>query len=65
MNTQAKVFILEDDEVTRSRLIDKVEESERFSVIGAAANLAEADELLDLHAPDLLLLDLQLPDGER
>ena len=35
-----------------------------IEVIGSATSCQEAQELCELDAPDLLVLDLALPDGE-
>ncbi len=58
-----RVLIIEDD----ARIADMhrffVEKVEGFEVVGIALNLGEAIEMVTLLAPDLLLLDLYLPDG--
>lgn len=58
-----KVLIIEDDlgiaEIHRRNLM----KIEGFETIGIAASKNEAETLLDVLSPDLLLLDLYLPDG--
>ena len=58
-----KVLIIEDDlgiaEIHRRSLI----KIDGFDTIGIATSKDEAETLLDVLAPDLLLLDLYLPDG--
>ncbi|PKG40928.1 response regulator [Psychromonas sp. Urea-02u-13] len=58
-----KVLIIEDDlgiaEIHRRNLM----KIDGFEAIGIAASKNEAETLLDVLAPDLLLLDLYLPDG--
>jgi two-component system CitB family response regulator len=58
-----KVLIIEDDlgiaEIHRRNLM----KIEGFETIGIATSKDEAETLLDVLAPDLLLLDLYLPDG--
>jgi two-component system CitB family response regulator len=58
-----KVLIIEDDlgiaEIHRRNLM----KIEGFDAIGIAASKNEAQTLLDVLAPDLVLLDLYLPDG--
>lgn len=60
---ELRVLIVEDDpriaELHR-RLVAKVD---GFSVVGSALNCAEAREMAEVLEPDLLLLDLYLPDG--
>lgn len=62
-NQNIKVLIIEDDlgiaEIHRRNLM----KIEGFETIGIAASKNEAETLLDVLAPDLLLLDLYLPDG--
>jgi two-component system CitB family response regulator len=62
-NQKIKVLIIEDDlgiaEIHRRNLM----KIDGFETIGIAASKNEAETLLDVLAPDLLLLDLYLPDG--
>ncbi|WP_413700940.1 response regulator [Psychromonas sp. KJ10-10] len=62
-NKDIKVLIIEDDlgiaEIHRRSLI----KIDGFETIGIATSKDEAETLLDVLAPDLLLLDLYLPDG--
>lgn len=58
-----RVLIIEDD--TRIAEMHRffVEKVRGFTVAGIAQNLGQARELVKLLAPDLLLLDLYMPDG--
>lgn len=62
-NQNIKVLIIEDDlgiaEIHRRNLM----KIEGFEAVGIAASKAEAETLLDVLSPDLVLLDLYLPDG--
>lgn len=58
------IFILEDDEITLSQLVIAINASEKFQVVGSAMTIRDAHTTLGGLTPDLLLLDLQLPDGE-
>ncbi|MCG8618530.1 MAG: response regulator [Desulfobacterales bacterium] len=62
MNT-IRVLVVEDD--TRIAEMHRyfAEKVPGFEVVGIAQNLEEARELTRLLAPDLLLLDLYMPDG--
>ena len=62
--TDVKVFVLEDDAVTRQSLERKIESAHGFCVAGSAGTLASARETLAVICPDILLVDLQLPDGD-
>jgi len=60
---EVKVLIIEDDlaiaEIHRRNLM----KIERLNVVGIATSQSEAETLLDLLTPDLILLDVYLPDG--
>ncbi len=57
------VLLVEDDAATRSRLARVIERDADFHLVGAAASCREARERLAQAAPDVLLVDLGLPDG--
>ncbi len=57
------VLLVEDDDATRARLARAVEESPDLTLVGAAGSCAAARAALDEHVPDVLLVDLGLPDG--
>jgi two-component system LytT family response regulator len=61
-----KVLILEDEKHNRDRLIFLLEENFRDSleVVGAAASIQEALALLKIRQADILLLDIELADGQ-
>lgn len=63
MPDTVRVFILEDDVPTRESLVRRLTSDARYCVAGAAGTLAEADKLLSRTTVDVLLVDLQLPDG--
>jgi response regulator of citrate/malate metabolism len=53
-----------DDDFRVSRIhAAYIERVDGFEVIGEAHTLAEAGDAIDEHAPDLVLLDVYLPDG--
>ncbi len=58
-----RVLVIEDD--TRIAEMHRyfVEKVKGFQVVGIAQNLEQARELVNLLEPDLLLLDLYMPDG--
>jgi DNA-binding NarL/FixJ family response regulator len=57
------VLVVEDDAPTRARLARAVSVDERLRLVGAAGTAREGAELLGREAPDVLLVDLGLPDG--
>jgi DNA-binding NarL/FixJ family response regulator len=56
------VFVVEDDGPTRARLGRAVEADGRLRLVGAAGTAREGIEGLRREAPDVLLVDLGLPD---
>ena len=63
MSEKASIIIVEDHPVMAEGLAASLEKSGRWQVIGKAATLAQARELLPKAEPDVLLLDIQLKDG--
>ncbi len=61
---EIRIAIIDDHALVRAGLTRLLEKSPRFVVIGAAANAAEGMKLLRKTRPDLLLLDLSLPDQD-
>lgn len=57
------VFVVEDDESTRAMLHRKIDNSPDHVVIGAVGSLIDARAALRNCEPDIMLVDLQLPDG--
>lgn len=58
------VLIVEDDSRTRERLAGVIAANAELQLLAAAGNCAEARRALSTQAPDALLLDLSLPDGD-
>jgi DNA-binding NarL/FixJ family response regulator len=57
------VFIVEDESRTRERLANVIVAAPALAFAGMAATLAAARERMSVERPDVLLLDLGLPDG--
>lgn len=57
-----RVLIVEDDAKFRAAFADAVASAPDMQLLGAAANGRQGIDLLDRHAPDVLLVDLGLPD---
>ncbi|MEM8768731.1 MAG: response regulator, partial [Pseudomonadota bacterium] len=57
-------MVVEDDAETRARFVEKIDGSEDFSVIATAGSRSEALAALEDCSPDVLLVDLGLPDGD-
>lgn len=57
------VLIVEDDGIASTVYEQLVTRKEEFTIVGKAKTVAEAKQLLNVITPDLVLLDVQLPDG--
>ncbi len=62
MNAKGSVLIVEDEAALAEVIASTL--AEAGSEVGIALNVAQAQELLDRRAYDVVLLDLHLPDGE-
>ncbi len=64
--SKLKVLILEDEKHNRDRLLFLLDENfkDSLEVVGAAASIKEAQLLLKLRQADVLLLDIELADGQ-
>jgi two-component system LytT family response regulator len=59
-----KALIIEDEQKSRQMVVDMIEKNCVFvQVIGQAKNVKEGVELINLHKPDLVFLDISMPDG--
>lgn len=57
------VLLLEDEKPTREHLVAVIDRHPQLSLFGEASSCAEAQQLMEADAPDVLLADLGLPDG--
>jgi len=58
-----RVYLLDDHELLRRGLREVLEEAGGFEVIGESGSAAEAERRIPALRPDVMLLDVQLPDG--
>jgi len=58
-----KVYVVDDSELVRERLIDMVSEIEEVEVVGETGDLREAKASIGQLRPDAVVLDIRLPDG--
>jgi DNA-binding NarL/FixJ family response regulator len=56
-----RVALVEDDEKIRTNLIALIEQSERFRCVGAYPNAEEALKDIPVKAPNVVLMDINLP----
>lgn len=61
---KVKVIIADDHAVLRESLAALLDSQEDFQVLGTATNGTEALGLLEQHTPDVLVLDLFMPEGD-
>jgi DNA-binding NarL/FixJ family response regulator len=60
----AKILIVDDHPLVNHGLAQIIEEEESLTVCGQAATAAEASQLFASTHPDLVVLDIMLPDGD-
>ncbi|MEE1617176.1 response regulator transcription factor [Brachybacterium sp. J153] len=58
-----RVMLVDDHEVVRRGIVMAIEASASLKVVGEASSVAEARRRLPAIRPDVLVVDLQLPDG--
>ena len=58
-----RLLIVDDHEVVREGLVALLERREAFSVVAQVGTAAEAIEAARRHQPDLVIMDIRLPDG--
>jgi two-component system response regulator DevR len=58
-----RVFLLDDHEVVRRGVRDLIESHDGFDVVGEAGTAKEALARIPPTAPDVAIIDMQLPDG--
>ena len=65
MNTvmEASLLVVEDERALRGMLVEIVQGA-GFARVWAAADCSEARQLFAMHAPDCVVLDVMLPDGD-
>jgi len=57
------IIIVEDQEHTLNRLADAIRSNPQLELVGTADSAAEGRRILEELRPDILLTDLNLPDG--
>ncbi len=56
-----RIFIADDSEILRVRLIDMLSEIEGIEIIGEAQNSLDAIELIEKLSPHVVILDVRMP----
>lgn len=60
---QTRVMIVDDHEIVRRGIAEIVERAQGLTVVAEAGSVSEAVSRAELANPDVVLVDLQLPDG--
>jgi two-component system response regulator DevR len=60
---QLRLLVVDDHEVVREGLVAMLGRRPNFQVVAEAATAAEAVEMARRHQPDLVVMDVRLPDG--
>lgn len=58
-----RLFVADDSELLRSHLIDMLSEIEEIEIVGQAGNAGEAIASIRDLSPDVVILDIRMPDG--
>jgi DNA-binding NarL/FixJ family response regulator len=58
-----RLLVVDDHEVVRQGLVALLDRREHFQVVAEAGSVAEAIEMAARFAPDLVVMDVRLPDG--
>lgn len=64
MKSSYKTIIVDDEQYALDYLIDLLAHEPMFSIIGTARSAGEAITILKDNDPDILFLDIQMPDGD-
>ena len=58
-----RLLVVDDHEVVRQGLVSLLDRREHFQVVAEAGTAAEAVEMARKFEPDLVVMDVRLPDG--
>jgi len=64
MSAVIRVIVVDDHPVVRDGIRGMLERDDRIEVVGEAANGREAIELVEAVHPDVVLMDLRMPEGD-
>jgi two-component system response regulator DevR len=62
-NRPLRLLIVDDHEVVRQGLVALLDRRDGFQVVAEAGNVAESIEMAERFRPDLVIMDVRLPDG--
>jgi two-component system response regulator DevR len=58
-----RLLVVDDHEVVRQGLVSLLERREQFQVVAEAGTVEESIAMADRYEPDLVIMDVRLPDG--
>jgi DNA-binding NarL/FixJ family response regulator len=58
-----RLLVVDDHEIVRQGLVALLDRREEFEVVGEAGSVAESIEMARRFQPDLVIMDVRLPDG--
>jgi two-component system response regulator DevR len=58
-----RLLVVDDHEVVRQGLVALIDRREKFQVVAEAGNVEEALDAARRFQPDLVIMDVRLPDG--
>jgi DNA-binding NarL/FixJ family response regulator len=58
-----RLLVVDDHEVVRQGLVSLLDRRDQFQVVAEAGTVEEAIAMADRHVPDLVIMDVRLPDG--
>ena len=61
--TDMKIIIADDSKLIRDRITERVELIDNVNVVAQTTNSFETIEEINKHKPDVLLLDIRMPEG--
>jgi len=61
--TTVRIMVVDDHEVVRLGLVTLLARQAGYQVVGEAAGAAEAVEKAQVHKPDIVVMDVRMPDG--
>ncbi|MBI3500765.1 MAG: response regulator transcription factor [Bacteroidetes bacterium] len=63
MEKKLNVLLVDDSQIILSHLKEMLLDVKTVEVLNTATTIGEAKTLVEQHKPDLIILDIQLPDG--
>ncbi|MDO8484610.1 MAG: response regulator transcription factor [Candidatus Limnocylindrales bacterium] len=63
VSTPLRLLVVDDHEVVRQGLVALLDRREAFQVVAQAGTVAESIEQARRHQPDIVIMDVRLPDG--